>query len=127
MTLFDSPEDDEFDGDLGEDDDETPRILLKFDIETHHKISKVNIATENKDSIKNGKRTADHGDEKNMNQKLDSENTGKQNCIRKEDVNLKNSSTNVVSVPLKNEKETEIGKSNKEKNIKIIFYRNKKK
>lgn len=111
VTLFDSPEDDEFDGDLGEDDDETPRILLKFDIETHHKISKVNLATENKDSIKNGKKSADHGDEKNMNQKLSSENTEKQNFMKKEEVNVKNTPANVVSVPLKNEKEAEIGKA----------------
>ena len=33
ITLFDSPEDDEFDGEIGEHDDETPRVLLNFRIE----------------------------------------------------------------------------------------------
>jgi len=33
VTLFDSPEDDEFDGDIGVDDDEAPRILINFSFE----------------------------------------------------------------------------------------------
>jgi len=33
VTLFDSPEDDEFDGDIGVDDDEAPRILITFSFE----------------------------------------------------------------------------------------------
>lgn len=34
ITLFDSPEDDEFDGDIGVDDEETPRALFTFTIES---------------------------------------------------------------------------------------------
>ena len=33
VTLFDTPEDDEFDGDIGEHDSETPRALLNFRVE----------------------------------------------------------------------------------------------
>jgi len=54
VTLFDSPEDDEFDGDLGDDDDETPRILLKFEIEVNEKISKVNLG---KDTLKESQKS----------------------------------------------------------------------
>jgi len=32
LTLFDCPEDDEYDGELGEDDEETPRVLLQYQI-----------------------------------------------------------------------------------------------
>ena len=32
ITVFDSPEDDEFDGDIGVDDDEIPRALMNFSI-----------------------------------------------------------------------------------------------
>ena len=53
VTLFDSPEDDEFDGDLGEDDEETPKILLKFSLETIEKNPKVNVgSTVGKETLK---------------------------------------------------------------------------
>jgi len=39
VTLFDSPEDDEFDGDIGIDDDEAPRIRLNFSFEPDTLIS----------------------------------------------------------------------------------------
>lgn len=32
MTLYDDPADDLFDGQLGEDDDSTPRLLLEYTI-----------------------------------------------------------------------------------------------
>ena len=30
ITLFDEPDDDVFDGELGEDDEESPRVLISF-------------------------------------------------------------------------------------------------
>jgi hypothetical protein len=33
VTLFDHPDDDVYDGIIGEDDDELPRILLEFIVE----------------------------------------------------------------------------------------------
>lgn len=76
FTLFDDPKDDLFDGELGQDDFETPRVLLNF------------IHIEESDSLieESGKITITEECDKKMSQEIKSDSQIKEN-----DENLKNS------------------------------------
>lgn len=51
ITLFDHPDDDVYDGLLGEDDEETPRIRVEFSVEDAHSTNLGNSFTPNKSGV----------------------------------------------------------------------------
>ena len=57
ITLFDTDDDDEYDGDLTEDDDESPRILLSFAVDTAANLRSLKTALLKEEEISDDKRS----------------------------------------------------------------------